>query len=104
MSDLLTDVGMQVAGEAQDVTHDLIGNHVAEQAPHVGQGARVGNQLGEDVVLQADGEGLDPSEPVRAGEHQGSELAENGIRTGHDLQGGLLIGRVGELRVRGGGL
>ena len=61
---LVTDVHVQITGEAQDVAHHLVGDHVAEKAPGVRQGARVFDKSREHVMLQARRERLDPAKAV----------------------------------------
>ena len=81
--DLPADVGVQVPGEAEHIAHHLVGDHVAEQPPHVGHDARVLDQGREHVVLQAGRERLDPAEPVGPLEHLGRDLAEEPVGPRH---------------------
>ena len=61
----LQDVDVQIAGEADDVAHHLVGNDVGEQAAHVGQHARVGDEFGEEIVFEARSRRLHPAQPRR---------------------------------------
>ena len=92
MLDLLADVLMQVAGEAQDIAHHLVGDHVAEEAAHVGQDAGVGLQLGEHVMFEAGRERLHPSQSIGPCQHRGRDLSDECVGAGH---GGLRLGGVG---------
>ena len=82
---------MQVAGEADDVAHHLVGDHVGEQPAHVGQRAGMLDQLGEDVMLQAGGRRLHPAQPAGGGQQRRRDLAEEGVGVGH---GGERLGLV----------
>jgi hypothetical protein len=83
---------MQVPGEAEDVAHHLVGDHVAEETSHVGHDARMVDQGREHVMLQADRERLDPSKAVGLFEDLGRDLPEKSIRA-RDRGDGLLDGR-----------
>ena len=99
-SSLLADVRVQVAGEAEHVAHHLVGDHVAEESPHVGQDARVRLQRGEHVMFEAGRERLHPSQAVGGREHRGRDLADDGIGAGH---GGDRLGVVGRVDPLGPG-
>ena len=51
--DLAPGIPVEVAGEAEDEAHHVIGDHVREEPPHVGEDGRVGDQLREEIVLEA---------------------------------------------------
>ena len=89
---LLKDVAVQVAGEAEDVADHLIGDHVGEEAAHVGQHARMGDQFGEEVVFEADGRRLHPAQAAGGGQQRRRDLAEEGVGVRHVGQG-LRLGR-----------
>ena len=92
--DLAADVGVQVAGEAEDVAQHLVGDDVAEQPAHVGQRAGVRDQGGEEVVFQAGRERLHPAQAVGAGECFGRDLAEEGVGPRHGVDRRCGVGRV----------
>ncbi len=90
----LQDVDVQVAGEAEDVAHHLVGDDVGEQAAHVGQRARVGREFGEQVVLEAGRRRLHPPQPRRDREQPRRDLAEERISVGHVAEGVLFVAGV----------
>ena len=69
------------------VSHDLIRDHVGEQAAHVRQGAGVGDQFGEEVVLEARRRRLHPAEARRAREEVRRDLAEEAVGVAHVVRG-----------------
>ena len=92
--ELLADVDVQVAGEAEDVTHHLVGDHVREQPAHVGQHARVLDQFREQVVFQAGRERLHPPQPAGRGQNPRADLPQEGIGIGRPPNGLSLVGGV----------
>ena len=99
---LPADVGVQIAAEAGDVAEDLIGDGIGEQAPHVGELARVIDEGGEDVVLEAGGGRLHPAQLRRCFEQARGELAEEGVRFGYLVERFLFVGAVDDGHVSGG--
>ena len=84
---------MELAGEAEDVAEDVVGDDVREEAAHVGERAGMVDQLGEDVVLEARRRRLHPAEPAGGAEQRGRQLAEEGVGVGDGLQGlGVVAG------------
>lgn len=59
---LLIAVQVQVSRKCQNVPQNVIRDDIRENASHVGQHARVFNQLWKDVMLEAGGGRLNPSE------------------------------------------
>src|SRR5262245_14436184 len=49
---LVADVRMQVASEADDVAHDLVGDHVREEPAHVGQYTGMLDECRKQIVFQ----------------------------------------------------
>ena len=86
-TNLLDDIKMQIAGETDDVPHHLIGDHIGEEAAHVGQHAGMGHEFGKDVVFEADRRRLHPAQPRRGGQQRRRDLAEVGVGVRHLTQG-----------------
>ncbi len=87
MLHLLADVGVQVAGKAEHVTHHLVGDHVAEEPAHVSQHARVSRQRGKHVMLEAGRERLNPGQSIGTRQDRGRDLSDEGVRAGHGRKG-----------------
>ena len=68
-----------LAGQPRDRRHHLVSDHVAEESAGIGEYAGVVYQLGEDIVLEAGREGLDPAELAGFGQQHGRDLAEKGV-------------------------
>ena len=95
---------MKIARETKDVPHDLIGDDVPEQASHICERTWVFDQFGEDVMLKADGECLDPSKSFGLCENLGGDLADQGIGIGDGLGCRSCVVCVDPFRLGGGGL
>ena len=76
---LLTNVAMQVAGEAEHEAEHMVGDDIVEQAAHVCELAGVVGQFRKNVVFQAGGGGLHPFQFFSRGQQFGSDLAEEGV-------------------------
>ena len=97
--DLLPQINVQIAGEGQHVTHHVVGNHVVEQAAHVGQSAGVSDQFVEDVVFETGRWRLHPFELTGDTEQLGSDFPEERRRV-DDLTGCRLgVRRVDHLHL-----
>ena len=84
---LLANVDVEVAREAQHAAEDVIRDVVVEQPAHIGELERVRDEFREDVVFQARGRRLHPSQFLGGRQHLGSELAEKAIGIGNLLHG-----------------
>ena len=49
---LVANVSVQMPSEAEHHAQDVLGDHVGEQTSHVGELARMLDQLGKQIVLQ----------------------------------------------------
>ena len=80
---LLDDVLMQIARETENVAEHLIGDHVREQAAHVGQHAGMSNQFRKKIMFEAGGGRLHPAQLPGGGQQRRRELAEEGVGVRH---------------------
>ena len=96
---LVAEISRQIPGEAENVTHDVVGNHVVEQAPHVAQSAGMLDQRGKQVVLQACGWRLHPLQSVGSLQKFRCHFPEECVRFPNLLQSVLGAVRVDNLQV-----
>jgi hypothetical protein len=68
---------------AEDIPEHVVGNHVVEDAAHVGDDHGVLDQRGEEVALQPGHGGLDPAQALGGGEDGRGDRAEEGVGVGH---------------------
>jgi hypothetical protein len=76
---LPTNIKVQVAGEAEQIAQHLVGDDVGENSPHVGQQARMVDQRGKHVMLEAGRRRLHPAEPAGGRQQRRRQLAEEGV-------------------------
>ena len=62
---LLTNVGVQIPGEARDIAQRLVGDAIIEQAAHVSRAAEMRDQFGKQIMFHAGRGGLNPTKPLR---------------------------------------
>jgi len=95
-------VRVQVAGEAEDVAQNLIGDDIAEEPSKIAQDARCSTSSGKHVVFQTGRERLDPAQSVGAREQVGRNLANERVGARHGGLGGRHVVGVDPLgRARG---
>ena len=91
---LIADVVVEIPGEAEDESEDVLGNDVREDAPHVGQDRGMLHQGGEEIVFHAGTGRLYPVQPGFRCQQLWRHLAEEGVGVHQGRGCGVLVGRA----------